>query len=164
MLIGIAFLFWVSIRFAIIPTFHLKNDVENTSTQLNSIEDAPMKLQMIQRRIQDIEKQIGDVSGMDANGNYLIDDVGSFCKKHGLVLSEIPEKHTSVKDQYQIVTYKIKVRGTFIPLMKLLHQLEQNASSGKVRSVEFVSEFDLKKKRKYLEAIFYIQSIVGEKV
>ncbi len=163
LIIGAVLLIWVSFKFAIMPSVELKQNLNQLKVQLKSIENAPYKLQTINKRLTDIEKQIGDVSGTEGSGGYLIDKVGEFCKRNRLVLNEIPEKHTFNKDEFKIETYKLVIQGSFINLVKLLHEVETKPVAGKVRSVTFESEYDLREKRKYLYGNFYIQSIRSAK-
>jgi hypothetical protein len=157
-LIG-AFLFiWLSFKMGFSKTFELKKQLDIRQEQLSGIQDAPMKLKLIEQQLENIEKLIGDASGEDASP-YLIEKVGSYCKKNRLVLNEMPRKHVFTKDDLSVVTYQLRVQGPFKKLLRLLDELENNSQAGKLRSVAFDSEYNLRKKKKELFGLYYIQSV-----
>ncbi|MBR8534946.1 hypothetical protein KDU71_05185 [Carboxylicivirga sediminis] len=158
MLVGAVILIWLSFKLGVNKTFELKEQLDHRREQLMGIQDAPRRLQQIEQQLEDVERLIGDASGEDASP-YLIEKAANYCKKNKLVLNEIPIKHVFTKDELSVVTYQLKVQGAFKKLLRLLDELEHHSAAGKLRSVRFESEYNLRKKKKELFGVYYIQSV-----
>lgn len=158
MLFGALLLSWLGFKLGIRKTLGIKQQLAHRQEQLTSIEDAPGRLEVIKGQLQEVDRLIGDASGDEASP-YLIEKAASYCKRNKLVLNEIPRKHIFSKDELAVVTYQLKVQGSFKKLLQLLDELESNSTAGKLRSVDFVSEYNLRKKKKELFGIYYIQSV-----
>jgi hypothetical protein len=157
-LFGACVLIWLSVKMGVSKTIELKTQLNERQEQLKGIQDAPLRLKQIKRRLEEVERLIGDASGEDASP-YLMEKAGSYCKKNRLILNEIPQKHVFSKDDLSVVTYQLKVQGSFKKLLKLLNELEQYSQAGKLRSVTFLAEYNLRRKKKELFGVYYIQSV-----
>ena len=156
---GAILLLWLGFKFGISRTLELKGQLEEQESKLSEIQDAPARLHSIEARLELLNGMIGDVSG-DEVSPYLIEKVGTYCEENDLVFSGMPGKHLFEKEDYKVATYSVKVQGSFDDMLPLLHELEHNSSAGKLRSAVFQSEYVLREKRKILEGIFYMQSVM----
>lgn len=155
---GACMLLWLSVHFGFSRTIELKQELEHQRQQLSGIQDAPQRLKAIEQRLKHTESLIGEASGEDASP-YLIEKAGRYCQQNKLILNEIPRKHCFINEEFAIVTYQLKVQGSFKKLLTLADELEHYSAAGKLRSVCFTSEYDLRKKRTELFGTYYIQSI-----
>ncbi|MCW3787906.1 hypothetical protein [Plebeiibacterium sediminum] len=158
-IIGLILLICLSYKFAFQNTLLLKDNLEQLKTELRKIENAPYKLNMIQQKLDEIDTRIGDVNFEIDKGGYLIDIIGDFCKRNDLVLNEIPQKHVFNKENFNVVTFKVLIEGSFKRQLQLLNEIEDQPIIGKVRSVCFESKYDLKLKKKFLYGSYLFQSL-----
>ncbi len=158
LVIGALVAVWISFQFAFENTIELKDKLRQREGQLFKIQGAPLQLQSINKRLEEMELLIGDIAGEDISP-FLIAKAGEYCRRNGLVLSEIPRKHVFDKEEHALVTYKMIIKGSFKKLLRLCDELESNASAGKLRAVSFESEYNLKKGKQELFGIYYIQSV-----
>lgn len=99
------------------------------------------------------------------NGAYLdfqenlLHQVGEFCHKNKLVLSEFSEPFSGVDGNYEVETIILKIQGRFHPLLKLLHNLEDEFSGGKISSVAFLREKNFKTNKEELFLKLFVQKI-----
>lgn len=157
-LAGVFLLVWLSFKFGFSRSFELKEQIVTMEQQLQTVQDAPLRLTRINEQLRRSEQLLSNVSG-DETSPVIIGKIGSFCKRNGLILKEIPDKVDFQNDEFTISTYKVVVQGTFKKMVKLLDELEQNNEAGKLRAVSFQSEFDLREGRKKLFGTYYLQTI-----
>lgn len=158
LLVGVVLLVWISIKFGFSRSFELKEQINSIEMQLQTVEDAPQKLKLINERLQLYEQLLSNVSGEETSP-VLIGKIGSYCKRNGLILKEIPGKVQNQNDEFTISTYKVVVQGSYEKMVKLLDELEQNSEAGKLRAVSFQSEYNLREGRKELFGTYYLQTI-----
>ena len=155
---GLLVLVWLSIQLSFLPTIKLKDKLNYQIEQLSKIQDAPIHLKNIKEELKITEQMIGDASGEEAS-THLISKTGKHCKQNDLSLNEMPRKHIYLKDNFAIVTYQLRLQGTFKKLLHLAHSLEQYPEAGKLRSVAFYTQYNVRNKQKELFATYYIQSV-----
>lgn len=155
---GVIFLVWLSIEFGFSRSFELKEQIVFIEQQLQTVQDVPSKLSRINEQLQQSEQLLSIVSGDEASPG-IIGKIGSFCKRNDLVLKEIPDKVDFQNDEFVISTYKVVVQGSFKKMVRLLDELEQNNEAGKLRSISFQSEYELREGKKKLFGTYYLQTI-----
>ena len=157
-LVGFLFAIWLSYLFAFSRTGELRTTVKQRMQQLEGIQYAPKRLQIIRQQTARLDKLIGNVNGEETSP-YLIEKAGRYCKENNLTLYEISPKHIFEKDGFAVATQKLIVQGQFKKLLKLLNDLEHHSEAGKLRSVTFESEYNFRTGMKELSGIYYIQSV-----
>lgn len=155
-LIGIFITYWV----AILPTIQISRQLRDTKAKLLQVENAPEIIAQFQKQMNSINSKIGEnySQGPEFQKNIL-DEISKYCEIHSLTLREFPEVHTYQKQDYEFITAYARIEGEFIPLLKLLYELESGRLYGRLISVDFLSTDDFKSKRLRLTMSIYIQTI-----
>ncbi|WP_350289096.1 hypothetical protein [uncultured Croceitalea sp.] len=74
-------------------------------------------------------------------------------------IKEFKAPHQSTLDNSKLLTYNFTIEGTFLNLLKLVHNLEKNGTYGEVNHIAFKKERDFKRRKTILTATVFIQSI-----
>lgn len=93
------------------------------------------------------------------NEKILLETISTYCRQHHVVLSELPASVEYKEGNFEIGTYKIKLEGRFIPMLKMIYLLEKQSKIGRVSSVDFNMTYDYKRKKEILYMTVYIQNI-----
>jgi len=155
----IAMVSLTSYQLAFDKTFALKNNCEITEEKLNKLEDAPERIDAIQRDIQKIDRYLGNENQYKDAEKALLEQVGRMCKQNEVIFKEFPGHHLISNKNYTLITYKMVLQGKFVPLLKVLHDLEKKLRFGKVASVDFRIKKDPRSGNKQLNMIFFVQGI-----
>lgn len=155
---AILLLAWIAIRFGFSKTLELKHKIGEMSTKIETIKDAPERLQVINQRLNKLDQYIGDFSGEDISP-LLMEHAGKFCETNHMVLKELPEKHVFISNNYSIVTYKLVVKGDFKSLLRFLHELETNSVAGRIHSANFEIVYNVNNNQRELFCTYYIQAV-----
>lgn len=126
---------------------------------LNSVADAPNKINKIKARLLQIENSV--IKSDNENNNFqenLLEKVSKYCQVNKIILREFPQAHKYNQQNYNIETYTIAVEGPFVKLLKLVFALE-TTNAGKMISVKFESKLDYKTNTNRLTATIFIQNI-----
>jgi len=155
---AILLLVWVAIKLGFARTVELKHEIDRINTKIETIQDAPKRLQVINNRLQKLDQVIGDFSGEDISP-LLMESAGEFCEKNQMVIRELPEKHIFISNNYSIVTYKLVAKGDFKSMVKFLNEMETNSIAGRIHSSNFEAVYNVNTNRKELFCTYYIQAI-----
>jgi hypothetical protein len=154
------FVFFLSYRIAIIETVKISKNLKDIREKLSQIETAPESIAILEKKIASINKMIGEnLNDVPEFQKTLLDRISSFCNENSLVLREFPQVHSWTKQDYQFITCYASMEGSFIPLLKLLFDLETHFVSGRMVSVDFYSNEDHRLKKRRLIMSIYIQTI-----
>lgn len=131
--------------------------------QLKGLEYAPVKIGEYEQKIKYIEATIGANSSVgELYQELLLTLISGYCKKNGLTLNEFPEPHHFQQKNLVIETYPVVIKGSFVPMLKLLHHIELNKSYGRVVSARFVKKKDNETQKMHLFMTLYIQHVKKE--
>jgi len=133
--------------------------------QLKGLEYAPAKIVEYEQKINYIESSIG--AGSISAGLYqeqLLTLISGFCKSHNMTLSEMPEPFLFQQKNLLIETYPITIKGTFIPMLKLLHHIECNKRFGRIISTKFFKKKDNETEKVNVYMTMYIQHVKKEQL
>jgi hypothetical protein len=121
----------------------------------------------IWQQIESYQQQLEDLDAGQNNQfftqNYLFQKVTSFCQKNKLAIQEMPESIIYEQQDMEILHNPISVQGTYIPMVKLLYNLEQTNKLGRIVSVEFDLGKNYQSRKKELTANIYLQNIQNKK-
>ena len=121
--------------------------------------------------IKNLKKQLGVYEakmrkfGQDSlsKDEYRLNILTQLCKENNVVMVSLPESFFQKEATESIETQEIKLRGTFIDLLKLVYTIEYKTSLGMLASVKFATEEDRKVRIQYLYSYLYIQNLKNKK-
>jgi hypothetical protein len=128
---------------------------------LRNVESAPENIAVYENKLQIANKKIGENlenETVDFQKN-LLDVISLYCAGNSLILREFPRVHKWQKKDYQFITCYANIEGTFIPLIKLLDNVEKSQRTGRIVSVNFSTYEDHLTRRLRLTMSIYVQII-----
>lgn len=158
LMVGIAVSLPIIYNLSLKKTFKLKRQCHEAEKKLEKIETAPEAIIKIQNELNRIDNLVGKQNSKDVQ-EVLIEHVSDFCQKQKITFREYPGIHEYQKENYNLMTNVIKVKGTFTDLIRLLYFLEKNYKQGKVTSVKYQLQRNYKTKNRELIGVYYIQNI-----
>ncbi|MGD1848244.1 MAG: hypothetical protein ACFB10_22860 [Salibacteraceae bacterium] len=132
-------------------------DMEERLEIAASLSGGLQDLQMRQERLMAITGEAG-AAELDLH-QELLERVSSYCVNNRLVLEEFPKPVISQSNDFQVETTIFTVEGRFIPLLRLVHDLEQEWGLGKISGVEFASRKNNRANRKELTVSISFQQV-----
>ncbi|HIA11325.1 MAG TPA: hypothetical protein EYN69_04525 [Flavobacteriales bacterium] len=156
---AVIFLF-LSYELAFEKTMAVNNSCSELEKQLELAVNAPGQIALLQSKLQSIERVIGSQtdSGIDPQ-QQLLEFVSNYCESEKITLVEFPKPLSHAADDYSIETNIFIVKGNFVKILKLVYELEQSQSVGKIVSVDYKSKKNLRTKRLELKATIFLQNI-----
>lgn len=145
---------------SISDTLVLRTENNSMELQIETNQDAPEQIQFLKQKIGKLEQLIGSEISKDIDiHQLLLEMVTGYCQKNNIILKEFPQPFETEKNGYLTKTAKVVVEGDFVYLLKLVYHIEKNYKVGKVVSVDFKAEKELKTKIRKLQSTIYIQNI-----
>jgi hypothetical protein len=155
---GLIPLMWMIYAFALKPTFELRNEYNKLQLQLDSSAGAPARMQQVESELKKLESEIEESNTVSFH-EQLLDQLTNYCRKNELILRDFAPPVIYHVQEMRVETHPVKVEGTYVQLLKLVHYLEKT-KKGKVVSVDFFSKRDSKTQILSLTATIYVQNIV----
>ena len=145
---------------AISPTVEIIKDLRALESKNELIRTAPETIAATEMELASLNEIIG-AGNTDGSGfqNTLLNRISNYCAKNDLLLREFPPVITWQKGDYGFITANLIIEASFIPLLKLLYDLETSDTPGKIISVSFNTNEDRKTKLTRLSMSVYIQTI-----
>lgn len=129
--------------------------------QLVSLHDAPMQLQLLEKRLLGINENLKMTSKNERNQEiYLLERANLLIKGSNLRITELPKNNVNTKDGFLIKTQQLVIQGSFNELLRILYSFEKDQTIGNVCSVDFYSQQDLKSGRNILKMRIYVQNYI----
>lgn len=91
--------------------------------------------------------------------DYILDQITNSCKRNGIRLVSLPVSNLSEQEDFLIETRMIKMKGSFINLLRVVYEAEHQFMVGRVSSVRFATEEDRKNNTVELFAYVYLQNL-----
>ena len=137
---------------------YVEDSLAHSQETINaSLSGGLQDLQMRQERLMAITGEAG-AAELDLH-QELLERVSSYCVNNRLVLEEFPKPVISQSNDFQVETTIFTVEGRFIPLLRLVHDLEQEWGLGKISGVEFASRKNNRANRKELTVSISFQQV-----
>ncbi|MCT4603988.1 MAG: hypothetical protein N4A59_13950 [Marinifilum sp.] len=156
--IGILLVFLMVYSLTISNTIDLSKQVKQLKSQVEKLGDAPLQVQILKKRLGEIEERIGNHSGTITQ-EEIFNELSVYCKKNGLTMREFPVPHELLKDDYLLQTHQVEIEGSFRRLVKLIYFLEQETYLGKVAATKFLLKKDKRTREEYLSLSVYLQTV-----
>ncbi len=131
------------------------NEYQKYATLSKNLNDTTIrqKIPLLEEKISENKQQINQYKN-----KTLLDIITFYATKYHLKITHFEPPEETVLNEYQIVTQKITLNGTFYNILQTLHKLEE-VEKLNLSSVELKSFYDRKKKEEYLLTTLYIQKI-----
>jgi hypothetical protein len=149
--------YWIAIS----GTVQLKKDCNIIKDQMISMGDANAQLITLTNKLEELNKLTGDNEKGETT-DPLLNFISSHSTSSVKLINFLP-LHIYSKKPYLIETRIAIFEGSFMNHLTFLFNLEKNYYSGKIVSVKFETETNLKTEKKRLLMTLYIQSISNEK-
>lgn len=139
-------------------TIDLSKQVQQLEAQVEKLGDAPLQVQILRKRLGEIEERIGNHSGTISQ-EEIFDELSVYCKRNNLTVREFPVPHELSKDDYLVQTYLVEIEGSFHNLARLVYYLEQETYLGKVAATKFLLKKDKRTREEYLSLTIFLQTV-----
>jgi hypothetical protein len=145
---------------AIKNTLVLKAECSKLIKEKTLEQGAPTEILTLKNKLFEINQIIGNV-GDENETDPLLEFISSQNKNNRSKLIDYQPSHFNKNKLFLVETRIAKFEGSYINLLKLLYNFEQNFKAGKVVSVSFETVQKLNNDRLGLTMTIYIQSILG---
>jgi DNA-binding FrmR family transcriptional regulator len=160
LLLSGAVMVFVIYLLAIKKTIDRKNECEDLIEQLEVVETAPEQMARLRMELSRVEGIIGNEDGSELDfRQQIMHQASHYCEMNGITINDIPEPIKIERNDYEIMTHTITLKGSFHSLVKFLYELEQNWSLGNTSSVKFYTQKEVRTKKKSLYLSIYIQNV-----
>ncbi len=153
-LLGFVLIYWLAIG----KTVDLVTQVDRLESQVEQISDAPLRIQILKKRLAQLKNSIGDYQD-EISHEHIFEDLSTYCKSNRLTIREYPEVHQTESNGHWVNTFQLEVEGGFHSLLKLVHSLEQKAFLGKLAGVKFQLKTNRRSRTEYLSVRIYLQTV-----
>ena len=158
---GLFIFLYISHKVAFKETFKLRRDCKQIEERIAQVSTAPQQIVELEKKINRIDRSIRTDSVQEFNFHeILLEKISDYCVMHKIDIIEYPPLHIFSWNELTLETNAIVIQGKFIDLLKLIYYVEQEASIGRLSSVEFYTYYERSKKRTYLRMKLYIQHIL----
>jgi hypothetical protein len=128
--------------------------------QVRLIDNAPSRIRKLKGQLDVFDSKMRNFSSdTSSKEEFLLEKISLSCYKNNLTLVSLPSPSYVVENELNVETRFVKARGSFINLLFLVHEIENQFKVGRVSSVKFALEEDKKNNAHYLFAYVYIQNI-----
>ncbi len=141
-------------------TVKLYSDNKQLEAKINRAENAPESIADLRRSLEGLNGKLNHyLIDTTKEQEHTLEVVSEFCNKKRLVVRELPKRKIVAENDFTIVTSELKIEGSYVNLLQLLHELEYSQKIGRISSVSWKSYIDPKTKRTILYMTLYLQNI-----
>ena len=141
-------------------TVKLYQDNKRLEAKINKAENAPESIADLRRSLEGLNGKLNHyLIDTTKEQEHTLEVVSEYCHKHRLVVRELPKRKVVAENDFTIITSELKIEGSYINLLQLLHELEYSQKLGRISSVSWKSYIDPKTKRTILYMTLYLQNI-----
>ncbi|WP_321515381.1 hypothetical protein [Marinifilum fragile] len=151
--IGIV-VYWLAIG----NTVQLSKQVKQLEQQVDQISDAPLRIQILRKRLAQLESEIGNYK-TEISHEHIFEDLSEYCRSHRLKIREFPESHLTEQNGHKVHIYQVEIEGNFHSLLSFIHRLEQRTFLGKLAGVKFQLKTDRRSRTEYLSVRIFLQTV-----
>ena len=145
---------------ALRPTWELYRTNRQLEGQVQAARYAPATLKQLRQEMKSYERVLQSVGkGESQREEEVLNVLTQLCRQHGVRLVSFPSLQTEEQAGYRIETRHVRLRGTFVRLLKVVNGLETAGAVGRLASVRFVLEEDRQRRSTHLSASIYLQTL-----
>ena len=150
----------LSWNLAIGETFKVRSQVVQSEASLANVEKAPQQIAELKFELDKIQGNSQTLySGILPMREALLSEITDLAYKYNAQLRSFPEYFIQEKENFELTTSPVVLEGDFKNLLKLMNELEEKNTAGKVSSAQFKIKKSLGRKDRKLFLTLYIQSI-----
>ncbi|MDP4209202.1 MAG: hypothetical protein Q8928_10350 [Bacteroidota bacterium] len=155
-LVSVLLTYW----FAITETVNIKGDCIRLHEEARIADNAPVQTALIRKKLDDIN-QIAGKDSLTSETDPLLEFVSHYTNR-SVNLVDYQPLHTYQHQKYKVETRTAIFEGSYTNLLKFLFTIEKKFRSGKIVSVKFETETNLKTEHKRLLMTMYVQSVKND--
>ena len=160
LLAGAVLLGIIAYQRAIKGTFEIMAECSDLEQRVEQATNSSMSINNLQAQIARLDLIIGKGEETSSSvQNQLLKVVSQYCEENKMHVSEVTDPYFFQENDYTIHTNIITVRGKFVPILELIHSLEQDFEPARMASVKFYTSKNRTTKKKQLYAKIYMQNI-----
>lgn len=156
-LISLLLVYWIAIR----DTLKIHWELNALKQQMITAGEAPKQLSALSSRLNELNRMSGK-SNADQGNDPLLNFISTHSTASNKLVNYLP-LHFFQNQGYMIETRIGVFEGDYRNLLYFLFELEKNYAVGKVVSVKFETETNVKTEKRRLLMTLYIQSVTNEK-
>jgi len=155
--IALLLIYWIAIH----DTVKLRQNCKALIEESRVAGDAPQQIAITRSKLDEINAFAGKKSNASET-DPLLEFVSNSNTSKLINLVDYQPVHTFQHQNYQVETRIAVFESSYTNLLKFLYNLEKDFKSGKLVSVRFQTETNLKTERKRLLMTLYMQSVRNE--
>lgn len=159
LLAGIVFFSFIVYFMAIVKTIDMASQCAELEEQIKTAGNAPGEIARLEAKLQELDAKAGVSSDNVEFQQALLERVTTYCSNNRVSLKEFPANHVYTSNEVEVETNQLKVEGGFSNLLNLVFSLEQTERIGRVISVCYETQTDVRTKRVSLTAKIYVQNV-----
>ena len=157
-LIGLVIFTWLAYRLTFAKTFELLHEYRTLKSQQVQIKDISKQVPELKAHLEGLNSMFGEANDEDFSV-LVMDELNELCRKSGVVLKDIPQKHVFEGDDIRIETIDVNFQGPFKKQLSVISKIESSGHHAKIRSLQFQLEVDKRTNQKRLLGTIFLQSI-----
>ncbi len=147
---------------SITKTIEKYKEYTGLKDKIKTVSVAPKAIDLLRDKIADINRFFGKSSDNSISKRaQLIDYTSEYCKSSSLSLRLISEPVYQYKDKILIETNTLILQGSFINMIKFISSTEKHQNIGKISSLSFYKEKNIRTKKEKLLLQIFIQNIIN---
>ena len=157
-------LIYLIYHFSIAPTINKYSDLIEKDTQLLNTKDLPSKLKAIKIDIEQLDLIIGEVEQVDEMGKRraLLGLISDYCNNNHITIKQISKPEYFEQNQVFVEINQLVLKGSFFELLKFIYYMEERKSFGRIASLSYFMEKDVKTKEESLSLLVYFQYLIDK--
>ena len=117
-----------------------------------------LKRQKLQKEIDELNSVLA-IGGEKLQTELIFEELVSICKSIGNIrILNFPDIHQIDLNGYKVTTIFASFEGSYSDLLTLVHKLEQNKKTGRLGSVDFKKNKDLRNEEEFLSLTILLQN------
>ena len=137
-------------------TWNLYCSVQQLQQQKSSATGILQEINALQKQTEKMNK------GQQNKGftqNYFFQSMTAYCQEQKLAIHEMPQSKIYRQEDLEILQNHLLVEGNFVPMVRLINELEDKQQLGRVVSAEFMLTKNFQSRKNELTAALSIQNI-----
>ncbi|WP_422349028.1 hypothetical protein [Flagellimonas sp.] len=145
---------------AVKKTFELKDELAAIKGQKEKQVNINQQLMQLSVKEQRLDQELSSLH-LDNTSlqNNLLRVLNAQSESAGIKIMAFDAPHSAPKNTSQIKTQMFTLEGGYNAILKMLYELEKQGSFGRVSHLDLAKEKDIRRKRTYLKATIYLETV-----
>lgn len=143
---------------AIKKTIAAYNLMSELKSSINSMEQNLLKKRQMKSEIDQLNSILG-IGVKKKKTEAVFEELVSLCKTiENIQIVNFPDIHQIEINGYKVTTIFATFEGRYTDLLSLVYKLERNKETGRLVSIDFKKNTDIKKRKEYLNLTILLQN------